>query len=208
MAAAGAAEDARVGECQGASTRLFGWLPSVHIEADLDVPVIASQAEVASLQSQLGSLRRSPNPNASPNPNSPRLPGSPSSESALLARLRTAESSVSTLQRRLTATQAQLHDAEQRLGEQRSKYGVAEGKWEARVRELEQRVRNAEEKVKRERQGAKERVGELEAEARCVPRVAFFRVRALLNDSLFSFSTDASARTSRTPHGGRSSSTV
>ncbi|BGP03966.1 anucleate primary sterigmata protein b [Rhodotorula toruloides] len=125
-----------------------------------------AKAEVASLQSQLGSLRRSPNPNASPNPNSPRLPGSPSSESTLLARLRTAESSVSTLQRRLTATQAQLHDAEQRLGEQRSKYGVAEGKWEARVRELEQRVRNAEEKVKRERQGAKERVGELEAEAR------------------------------------------
>lgn len=129
-----------------------------------------AQAEVASLQSQLGSLRRSPNPN------SPQLPGSPSSESALLSRLRTAESSVSTLQRRLTATQAQLHDAEQRLGEQRSKYGVAEGKWEARVRELEQRVRNAEEKVKRERQGAKERVGELEAEARCVavPRGSLF----------------------------------
>jgi hypothetical protein len=45
----------------------------------------------------------------------------------------------------------------------RSKIGTAEGKWELRFRELEQRCRAAEEKVKRERQGAKERVQELQS---------------------------------------------
>lgn len=39
---------------------------------------------------------------------------------------------------------------------------VADGKWEARVKEYEARIRSAEERVKRERQGAKERVAELE----------------------------------------------
>jgi len=45
----------------------------------------------------------------------------------------------------------------------RMKIGQAEGKWEARFRELENRCRAAEEKVKRERQGAKERVAELQS---------------------------------------------
>lgn len=35
-------------------------------------------------------------------------------------------------------------------------------KWEARVREYEARLKAAEERVKRERQGGKERIGELE----------------------------------------------
>ena len=39
---------------------------------------------------------------------------------------------------------------------------VADNKWEARVKEYESRLRAAEERVKRERQGAKERVNELE----------------------------------------------
>jgi chromosome segregation ATPase len=36
-------------------------------------------------------------------------------------------------------------------------------KWEARVREYEARLKAAEERVKRERQGGKERIGELES---------------------------------------------
>ena len=39
---------------------------------------------------------------------------------------------------------------------------IADGKWEARVKEYESRLKAAEERVKRERQGAKERVVELE----------------------------------------------
>ncbi|GAA6019786.1 hypothetical protein JCM8202_001220 [Rhodotorula sphaerocarpa] len=124
-----------------------------------------AKAEAASLQSQLTSLRRSPNPDAPHDPSaSPSRPAW--TEANLVSRLRAAEAKVSTVERRLAATQDQLRDAESRLEQQRSKYGVAEGKWEARVRELEQRVRAAEEKVKRERQGAKERVAELEQDAR------------------------------------------
>ena len=126
---------------------------------------LSRQSEVSSLQAQ---LRHSSNPNASPDPNvtSPVRPAW--AEATTQARLRTAEAKVVTLERRLAATQEQLREAETRLSEQRTKYGVAEGKWEARVRELEQRVRAAEEKVKRERQGAKERVAELEQDARWV----------------------------------------
>ncbi|POY72208.1 hypothetical protein BMF94_4714 [Rhodotorula taiwanensis] len=119
-----------------------------------------AKSEVASLQSQLSSVRRSPNPDAA----SPPRPAW--TEATLQTRLRTAEAKVTTLERRLAATQDQLRDAESRLEQQRTKYGTAEGKWEARVRELEQRVRAADEKVKRERQGAKERVAELEQDAR------------------------------------------
>lgn len=128
-----------------------------------------SQSEVSTLQSQLASLRRSPNPNASPDPTSPVRPAW--TEATIQARLRTAEAKVVTLERRLAATQEQLREAESRLSQQQIKYGVAEAKWEARVRELEQRVRAAEEKVKRERQGAKERVAELEQDARWVGSV-------------------------------------
>ncbi|GAA5885923.1 hypothetical protein JCM3774_003777, partial [Rhodotorula dairenensis] len=120
-----------------------------------------AKSEVSALQSQLASLRRSPNPNASPDPMRPAW-----TEATMQSRLRTAEAKVVTLERRLAATQEQLREAESRLSQQQIKYGVAEAKWEARVRELEQRVRAAEEKVKRERQGAKERVAELEQDAR------------------------------------------
>ncbi|GAA6033614.1 hypothetical protein JCM8097_001485 [Rhodosporidiobolus ruineniae] len=133
------------------------------------VELDAAKAQAADLQSQLASLRRSSAALSSPDlSRSPKLGSSPSSlagsEAALQQRLSLAQSRVSTLERRLTATQAQLKDAEDKLGEQRSKIGVAEGKWEARFRELEGRCRAAEERVKRERQGAKERVGELQGQ--------------------------------------------
>lgn len=123
-----------------------------------------------------------------------------------MSRLRAAEAKVSTVERRLAATQDQLRDAESRLEQQRSKYGVAEGKWEARVRELEQRVRAAEEKVKRERQGAKERVAELEQDARWVKSGLSLecRLRSVADSSACA---GGYGTISPTPSGGISSST-
>ena len=46
----------------------------------------------------------------------------------------------------------------------------ADAKWEARVKEYEARLRAAEERVKRERQGGKERVGELEGNVKSLER--------------------------------------
>jgi hypothetical protein len=46
----------------------------------------------------------------------------------------------------------------------------ADAKWEARVKEYEARLRAAEERVKRERQGGKERVGELEGNVKNLER--------------------------------------
>lgn len=71
-------------------------------------------------------------------------------------------------ERQLVATKEQLEKAEKLLGEARTKVGIAEGKWEARLKELEQRLKLAEEKLKRERQGAKERVAELQATVKSV----------------------------------------
>ena len=68
-----------------------------------------------------------------------------------------------TAERRLATAQAQASQAEDRLAEAKLKYGQGEGKWAARIKELELRCKAAEERVKRERQGAKERVTELEA---------------------------------------------
>ncbi|GAA5934328.1 hypothetical protein JCM1841_004441 [Sporobolomyces salmonicolor] len=131
------------------------WRVRVHQK---QVELDAAKGTVSELQSQLQQLRRSSS--AASSPNSSRSPN-PAAEAALQSRLSVAQSRAQTLERRLAATQAQLKDAEDKLGEQRMKIGVAEGKWEARFRELEGRCRAAEEKVKRERQGAKERVGEL-----------------------------------------------
>ena len=52
---------------------------------------------------------------------------------------------------------------------------VADGKWEARVKEYESRLRQAEERVKRERQGAKERVAELQTTVEYVSVLLIFR---------------------------------
>ncbi|GAA5873076.1 hypothetical protein JCM1840_007316 [Sporobolomyces johnsonii] len=131
------------------------WRVRVHQK---QVELDAAKGTVSELQSQLQQLRRSSSATSSPNLS--RSPN-PAAEAALQSRLSVAQSRAQTLERRLAATQAQLKDAEDKLGEQRMKIGVAEGKWEARFRELEGRCRAAEEKVKRERQGAKERVGEL-----------------------------------------------
>ncbi|GAA6063821.1 hypothetical protein JCM10212_002578 [Sporobolomyces blumeae] len=139
------------------------WRAKVH-ERTLELK--EAQDTVADLQEQLLQLRRS-----SGVPGSPAIPRSPNpaAEAALQARLASAQSRAASLDRRLTATQAQLKDAEDKLGEMRLKIGSAEGKWEARFRELEARCRAAEEKVKRERQGAKERVSELQTHIRPVP---------------------------------------
>lgn len=72
-------------------------------------------------------------------------------------------------ERHLAATQAQLADAETKLGEAREKVAVAEGKWEARVKEYERLVKSLKEENKRLKQGAKERVSELEDFIQYVP---------------------------------------
>lgn len=112
------------------------------------------QGTNAELQTQIASLRMRAS-------TGPADPGTAAKLSVLSTRASTAE-------RRLAATAAQLASAEEKLGEARTKVGVAEGKWEARLRELEARLRAAEEKVKRERQGAKERIGELAETIQCV----------------------------------------
>ena len=65
-------------------------------------------------------------------------------------------------ERRLTNAQNQLLAAEEKIATMNQKTTATDGKWEARVKEYEARLRSAEERVKRERQGAKERVAELE----------------------------------------------
>lgn len=54
------------------------------------------------------------------------------------------------------------------MSAQSSRTLLADSKWDARVKEYEARLKAAEEKVKRERQGGKERVGELEVQLRLV----------------------------------------
>ncbi|SPO25343.1 related to Myosin heavy chain [Ustilago trichophora] len=82
-------------------------------------------------------------------------PGENNKLTSLTTRANTAE-------RRLATALSQASQAEERLAEAKVKYGEGEGKWAARIKELELRCKAAEERVKRERQGAKERVAELE----------------------------------------------
>jgi hypothetical protein len=65
-------------------------------------------------------------------------------------------------ERRLINAQNQLLAAEEKIATMNEKNMSADTKWEARVKEYEARLKAAEERVKRERQGSKERVGELE----------------------------------------------
>ncbi|TDL18934.1 hypothetical protein BD410DRAFT_792731 [Rickenella mellea] len=65
-------------------------------------------------------------------------------------------------ERRLTNAQNQLLATEEKMASMNQKTTAADNKWEARVKEYETRLKAAEERVKRERQGAKERVAELE----------------------------------------------
>lgn len=78
------------------------------------------------------------------------------------SKLTTLTTRANTAERRLATAMAQASQAEERLAEAKVKYGEGEGKWAARIKELELRCKAAEERVKRERQGAKERVAELE----------------------------------------------
>ncbi|KAF6764547.1 hypothetical protein DFP72DRAFT_1163472 [Ephemerocybe angulata] len=104
----------------------------------------ALRTQVSELTSQVASLRRAGNS------------ASETSEvKSLTARAVNAE-------RRLNNAQNQLVQAEERIAGMNEKIAGVEGKWEARVKEYESRMRAAEERVKRERQGGKERVGELE----------------------------------------------
>lgn len=66
-------------------------------------------------------------------------------------------------ERRAAVAQNQLAQLEERLAAQNDRTGSAEMKWEARIKEYERLLKEANEKFKRERQGAKERVVELEA---------------------------------------------
>lgn len=108
------------------------------------------KTENSQLLQQLSQMRRSSSTGGG-------APGSPA-DSVKLASL---NSRAMTAERRLAATQGQLNLAEEKLEDARRKVAVAEGKWEARLLEMQTRLRAAEEKTKRERQGAKERVGEL-----------------------------------------------
>jgi predicted nucleic acid-binding Zn-ribbon protein len=65
-------------------------------------------------------------------------------------------------ERRLHNAQNQLLSSEEKITALNQKSMLTDGKWEARVKEYEARLKAAEERVKRERQGAKERVLELE----------------------------------------------
>ncbi|TKY85692.1 hypothetical protein EX895_005232 [Sporisorium graminicola] len=111
-------------------------------QAELD----AVKATNAELLQQISSLKTR---------SSLSTPGDNNKLTALTTRANTAE-------RRLATALTQASQAEDRLAEAKTKYGEGEGKWAARIKELELRCKAAEERVKRERQGAKERVAELE----------------------------------------------
>ena len=86
-------------------------------------------------------------------------------------KIQTLSARASNAEKRLRATQDQLALVEEKFAEAKGKIGSAEDQWQARLRELMVKLREAEEKNKRERQGAKERVRELQQTIECVPRV-------------------------------------
>ena len=110
--------------------------------------VEALKTTVSELQAQLVSIRK---------------PGQGDSMEvrALAARANNAE-------RRITNLQNQLLLSEEKLTTVNQKTVAADSKWEVRVKEYEARLKKAEEAVKRERQGAKERVFELETQLKSV----------------------------------------
>lgn len=79
------------------------------------------------------------------------------------AELRAANAKYVNAERRIVNFQNQLATAEEANAHLAEKHLTAEQKWEARVKEYESRVKLGEERIKRERQGAKERVSELES---------------------------------------------
>jgi chromosome segregation ATPase len=73
-------------------------------------------------------------------------------------------------EKRLVVVQNQLLLSEEKISNINQKTTAADQKWEARVKEYETRLKAGEEKYKRERQGAKERVLELENQMRSLER--------------------------------------
>ena len=71
-------------------------------------------------------------------------------------------------ERRLNNSQNQLLATEEKLATTTQSHLAATAKWEARVKEYESRLKAADERYKRERQGGKERVGELEGNMKSV----------------------------------------
>ena len=71
-------------------------------------------------------------------------------------------------EKRLVVVQTQLLLSEKKMANINQRTASADQKWEARVKECETRLKAGEEKYKRERQGAKERVLELENQIRSV----------------------------------------
>ncbi|KAH9930889.1 uncharacterized protein B0H18DRAFT_1083652 [Fomitopsis serialis] len=112
--------------------------------------VEALKTTVSELQAQLVSIRK---------------PGQGDSMEvrSLAARANNAE-------RRITNLQNQLVLSEEKLTTMNQKTVAADSKWEVRVKEYESRLRKAEEAVKRERQGAKERVFELDTQLKTLQR--------------------------------------
>lgn len=86
---------------------------------------------------------------------------------ALTARATTAD-------RRIIILQNQLAAHEEKMAAMNERTTVVDNKWENRVKEYEARLKQAEEKVKRERQGGKERVLELETQAKYVVVAVIF----------------------------------
>lgn len=109
-----------------------------------------AQAANSELSSQISLLRRQPASSDAP------------------AEIRALTSRANQAERRATVAQNQLAQLEERLAGQSDRTGAAEMKWEARIKEYERLLKEANEKFKRERQGAKERVSELEATIKSV----------------------------------------
>ena len=127
------------------------WRQRMHLkQSELD----SAKTTSAELQTQIESLRTRTSSN----------PAEPGSSTALTNALHRA----STAERRLARAESELAEARKRLDDGNAKVGKSTASWEARVKELEHRCRVAEERLKQERQGAKERVAELENRARCV----------------------------------------
>jgi chromosome segregation ATPase len=78
------------------------------------------------------------------------------------AELKAAHTKYMNAERRLMSFQNQLATAEETNAHLAEKYLTAEQKWEARVKEYESRMKAGDERIRRERQGAKERLNELE----------------------------------------------
>jgi len=142
--------EATVVNVQGKQTQ---WRDRVKMKTDELAAVKATKSE---LEAQLSSLRTRAALSS---------PGEGNKQAALASR-------AGGLERRLATAQSQLTQAEERLADARVKYSEGEGKWAARIKELEMRCRQAEEKYKRERQGAKERVAEMNEQIKCVRRGA------------------------------------